>query len=292
VNKLNDLIERISYAADNPDEFRAAFENAVEKRVLKRHAEREEKRKELEESIRVYLLDGNHIRLRKDGEIWIAEHFNLGISAQGNSIVKALKAIYHSSVRYASALFQLGPEALAKDRLHHYDFIAAYGSATKWEQRFQTALSAKLDELSKSHIPEMNGDESVPMRVKSLCEEFQNWIRTPELVFNTETFDVDSLREFYNKNLIPLNLAQVHVTVLPDNDGVILHFIDELNGLDVTIYRLSQAAQEGENERSITRKIQGNDIRFALSALGLKIYNLDQVAFRVKIGDRYVEGRL
>ncbi|MBC8232925.1 hypothetical protein H8E77_25565 [bacterium] len=307
MNKLNNIVEILSDAFDQKEYFQVGFEKAVDRRILKRREAREEKRKELEERIRVYLLDGNDIRLRKtcpewsetplrDGDIWIAKHLALSVLAQGDSIVNALKAVFNSSVRYATALWELGREALAEERLQHYDFIAAYGNAQKWEQRFKEALSAKLEELEAFDYPETKEHEPMTTRAIHFIEspflKFKNLILPLEPAFNTKTFDVDSLREFYNDNLIPLTLAQVHVTVLPDNDGVILHFIDELDGLDATIYRLSEAIQPGEDGREITRQIRGNDVRFALSELGLTINELHQVAFRVTIGDRYVEGRL
>jgi hypothetical protein len=66
----------------------------------------------------------------------------------------------------------------------------------------------------------------------------------------------------------------------------------DVDGLNVNIYRLSDDAQECEAEGAISCKIQGNDVRFALSRLGLTIYDLDKVAFQVKVGDSYIEGRL
>jgi hypothetical protein len=309
VEKLNNLIKIFSEASDNPEEFKSAFENAIDRRVLKRRAALEEKRKLLFENIRVYILDGNEIHLRKacpersetplrNGEIWIAEHFNIDVSAQGDSIVNALEALFDSSVRYATALWELGREALAEDRLHHYDFIKSCGNAPKWEKLFKKALSDKLGELAQSALPETKRQAPVTTRVSHHIESlFLTFINTPPLlepVFNTKTFDVNQLREFYNENFIPLNLGQVHVTILPDNDQIILHFIDsvQLDGLDVTIYRLSDATQESKAKQAITRQIRGNDVRFALSSLGLTIYDLDKVAFQLKVEDGYVEGRL
>lgn len=130
--------------------------------------------------------------------------------------------------------------------------------------------------------------------LNSLFQEFKNSRRSTELALQAKTFDVDQLRAFYNDHLIPLTVARVHVTILPDDDQVILHFINDVkvNGLEVAIYRLSDARQKGEAGPSVTRTIRGNDVRFALNQLGLTVSELDQVAFRLKIGEQSVEGRL
>jgi hypothetical protein len=149
-------------------------------------------------------------------------------------------------------------------------------------------------EMQRKMEKQSQGGSKVRKWLKSPFEKFKIEHRPLEPTFSTKTFDVDSLRTFYNENLIPLTLAQVHVTILPDNDQIILHFVDDgaLDGLDVTLYQLSDANNESEAKQTITRKIRGNDVRFALSALGLTIYDLDMVAFKVKIEDGHIEGRL
>lgn len=298
MDKLNSIIETLSNAFDDPEDFREAFDSAIARRVQQHRVAEEAARERIIENTRVYLLGGNHIRLRRSEEIWTAEHFDLDVSAQGNSVEKALKAIFDASVKYVASLWKLEREKLSADEQYHYDFVTAYGGPKAWDGRFRVALFAKCDQLAQSVTPETEGQKPVPTGVvyhlKSLFQQFKSSLVPPETVLQAKTFDVDGLRAFYNEKFILLNLAQVHVTIVPDNDQIILHFMDDtdLNGLDITIYRLSYGSQKDGAGGSITRKIQGKDVRFSLSALGLTIENLDQVAFRVKIGNRYVSGRL
>lgn len=313
MNKITLLIEELSNASDNPEAFQAAFEGAVARRENKRRAARAEARQRIGKQIRVYLLNGNSIHLRWHKDIWIAEHFELEVFAVGASVVEALEAVFDASITYVASLFEQDRKALAVERQRHAAFIATYSGPKEWQRRFQAALSVKLEQLNQAHRqeqvesgsnlgqpretprieakPKQAGSTAVQW-LESLFERFKNGWLSPEVALQAKKLDVDRLREFYNENLIPLTLAQVHVTVLPDNDGIILHFINGLNGLEVTIYRLPENALESADGRSITRKIRGNDVRFSLSALGLTIYELDQVAFRIAIGDKYVQGRL
>jgi len=165
------------------------------------------------------------------------------------------------------------------------------GSRETWlpflrEQRNLEARTLRPKPFRKTRLPEILRGESIFSRLTSPFEEFLKSLKI-EPALAAKTIDVDPLREHYNENLINLTLAQVHVTIETDNDHIILCFIGEanLNGVQVIISRL-------DNEQSTACKIEGNDVRFALSALGLTIGELNQDAFRLKIRNQQVEGRL
>ena len=99
-----------------------------------------------------------------------------------------------------------------------------------------------------------------------------------ELALAAKTVDVDKLREDFNQNLIPFAETQAHVTVETDTDHLILRFIsgENLNGQTIEISQVKATAKP-----TITRVIKGNQIRFALSELGLTIHELNQIEFNL-----------
>lgn len=294
--RLNNLIVALSDVADDPEQFQASFEAAFAERVKQRRAAREEARKRAEKRIRVYLLDGNDIRLRQKGERWIAEHFDLDVSTQGDSAMEALADLLSLSIEHVASLFKLGQDAL--DIVPHYDFIKRYGGAEEWEERFRKAVNDKLSEQVCDAPQEQDNQKktapSVMQAFDSIFERFINSLTPSEFSLAAQELDwVDRLRKEYNENLIPLVLTRVHVTIKSDADGIILRFIGdmELNGLAVVIYRLDNGEKEAEKSRLITRTIKGNEVSFTLSDLELTIQELNRVTFRVNIGEGQIEGR-
>lgn len=281
----------ISEVADDPEEFRASFEETFAELVQQHRTAREEARRRAQERIHVYLLDGNDIRLRQKGDIWIAEHCDLDVFTQGASVAEALSDLRSSSIEYVASLWERGRDALAKNLVPHYDFIESFGGRRKWEEGFRKAVKAKLSELAQDERQEHEKPKQVP---PSFFEELLNAFTPPVPSFATQALDLDRLRKEYNENLIKLVLTQMHVTIKSDADGIILRFIGDtdLNGLPVLIYKLDNGAKEREERLSITRIIKGNEVSFTLSGLGLTIRELNRIVFKLNIGNQKVEGRL
>ena len=169
-------------------------------------------------------------------------------------------------------------------------------------------LSEKLLRQLKLHeakTPLLKREPSEPLRKKVIGGEaqqlespFQQFLhsQTPdastELALAAETFDIDALRAYYNENLIPVDLVQIHVTIAADANEIILHFLGsvDLNGKTVEIY--SRTPSGDTLDTTVTRTIKGNEVGFTLGELGLTVRQLDRVGFRLEVENQWIDGRL
>jgi hypothetical protein len=163
-------------------------------------------------------------------------------------------------------------------------------------EQYQAATPRILERLSEQLDAE-EIDDRAPTKspLKSLFEAFINSLQPQPQEFALAArgfraegpFDVDALREYYDENLIDLDGVQVHVTIETDNDHIVLHIVGDVDfsGAPAAVYRL-------DAEPRITARVEGNDIRFRLSELGLKIGELDRVGVGVELEDGRLDGRL